>query len=434
MTYMNTYILKTIKSVSFMLMLFLVGGLVFLSSCQKEDPTAPLEATAPPVIERIRLIDPAKADSSLQSSTLGTSIVIVGQNLAATQHVSFNGLVTPINPVYATETHLIVTIPSNTPTVATAASVPNELKVVNAKGEATLPFQVLPPAPEVTSIQTEYVKEGDQLTLNGMYFFFVEGVTFPGGVVVPGSEVTTSPDGSTLSVTVPAGVDFSQGRDVIVKTQSGTSVAGRNTKIYGSQGMVVDWDTRTSWNPDAVLNSTWGISEKMENVTTTFPGITPVSGQFGVVDMPIPGGWGWANAKLVNIGNNDSTAENGGKPYPVAPAAHYGPEEALGNFDLKFEIASTKPVGELLAQVWQSNGGKDYTVQVPLKNFVMSADGQWYTVTINLGDLANEDVKLSKLKDFTGPKEFRVLIQNPTDADIPATLAIDNIRIVNHTK
>lgn len=414
-------------------MLFLMGGVVFLSSCQKEDPTAPLEAKAPPVIERIRLIDPAKADSSIENSTLGSVIVIVGQNLAATQYVSFNGLVTSINPVYATETHLIVTIPSTTPTAATSQNVPDELKVVNDKGEATYKFAVYPPAPVVQNIQSEYVKEGDMLTINGTYLYLVEKVIFPGGVIVPGSAVTNSADGTTLSVTVPAGVDFSQGRDIIVETKSGKSAVGRTTKVYGGIGMLVDWDTRTSWNADQVLNSTWGISEKMENVTTTFPGITPVAGQFGVVNMPIPANWGWANAKLVNMANNDG-GHNNGKLYPTTPAEHYNPEEALSNFDLKFEIASTKPVGELLAQVWQSNGGKDHTVQVPLKNFVKSADGKWYTVTINLGDLANGGVKLVKYKDFTGPTDMRLLIQNPTGADIPATLAIDNIRIVNHTK
>jgi hypothetical protein len=423
---MNTHISNAIRSVSLMLMLFLMGGLVFLSSCQKEDPTAPLEAKAPPVIERVRLIDPAKADSSLQSSTLGTTIVIVGQNLAATQHVTFNGLVTPVNPVYATETHLIVTIPSNTPTVATAANVPNELKVVNAKGEATYTFTILPPAPIVEGVSNEYAKAGEEITLYGQFFYFIEKVTFPGGVEVAGSNVTTSADGNTLKVIVPEGVDASQG-DIIVTSASGSSAANRRSKLFNSHGMIIDWDTLNE--SGSILNFGWGI-DPSKAVTTSAKGITGIDERFGMIDMAIPANWGWSNDKVVSINN-----WNTGKILPNTPAEKYQPTDPIANFDLKMEMAASGGSLEgLRLQVWvPGTPAGDVEVLVPLTNFVRSTDGKWYTVTVPLADLAKSGTKLAKFSDLN-PGEMRLVIQNSTAADIPATIAIDNIRIVNHTK
>jgi hypothetical protein len=274
------------------LLLFLLVGGSFLTSCKEDDPTKPLEASGPPAITAIRNTNPAKADSTFTQSTLGSVIVIVGNNLASTQYVTFNGYRAAVNPAYATETHLIVRIPDQVPTVATASGVPDELKVVNPAGETTYSFKVLPPAPVVQAVSNEYAKAGETITLFGTYFYFVKDITFPGSV--PGTEIMAAPDGKSVSVKVPQGVDPSKG-DILVTSESGTSTANRRTKMFSKDGMIQNWDTTMG-------NFGWGI-DPGKTVMASAPGINPIENKFALINMVIPGGWGWSNDKVINLSN-----------------------------------------------------------------------------------------------------------------------------------
>ena len=123
------------------------------------------------------------------------------------------------------------------------------------------------------------------------------------------------------------------------------------------------------------------------------------------------------------------TTYDGSIIWPVS-STNIAATTSLANIDLKFEVSSLMPVGDIQAQAWQN----DFTATVSLKDFVMSADGKWYTVTINLSNLAKGTTKLATYGDLTKLNELRVLLQNPTTADIPARIAIDNIRIVNNVR
>jgi len=381
-------------------------------------------------------MNPAKADSTFTQSTLGSTIVIKGQNLENTTSITFNGYSASFNTAYASENYVIVTIPAATPTVATATDVPNKLVVGNSKGEATYDFTVLPPAPIIETVSNEFAKAGEMITLSGSYFYFVEEVIFPGNVV--SKEFTASADGNSLIVKVPSSVDptNAENSELIVRSQSGNSAVNQSIKFNDRTGILVDWDTKVTGKSDP-LYSGWGISEDMSKVTDSYPGISPVDGLYGLIDMAIAGNWSWANAKLVNMSSNDANV-NGGKLYPTAPSAMYDPEASIANFDLRAEIAATQPVGELILQVWQEHEGKkEYTASVPLTNFVKTTDGKWYTISVNLGDLATDDgaTKFTgKYKDFIKPSDLRILIQNPSAVTVPTTMAIDNIRIVNITQ
>lgn len=402
----------TYNKISYSLFL-LFGSLFMLFSCKKDaDYLSSNQAGGPPSIERIRLTDTKTTDSSLKKATLGSTLAIMGNNLANAQTVSFNGYTVVVNPVYATNSTLIVAVPDSTPTIATNPAVKNEIRVKSPLGEAVYNFTILPPTPVIDHISNEYAKEGEKITLYGKYFYFVDTVAFPGGVNVASGITTT---GTTLTVTVPQGVDATMG-DIRVKSQSGWSVANRETKLYdraSKPGMIVNWDDMSS-------NFGWGI-DAGKKVLTSYAGITPIENKFAVIDMAIPGGWGWSNDKVIDLDNWGT-----GVIWPTTPSSVYDPNAPLSNFDFKFEMASTQPIGELLLQLNQ-NG---YSITLPLKNFIMSNDGRWYTVSANLGDLAKSGAKLSKLKDLTANQTFQIVISNSGGADVPATLAIDNIRIV----
>ena len=418
---MKKFTINLINRISFLLLLFVAGAFY---SCEEEDPTAPAEAKAAPVIEAVRSLNPKSADSTFTQSTLGSTIVIKGQNLENTLFVSFNGYNASFNTAYASENYLMVRIPEQTPTVATASSVPNKLIIGNSKGEASYDFTVLPPAPVIEAMSNEFVKSGETLTLYGKYFYFVKDVTFPGGV--KGTNATASPDGLTLTVTVPAGFDPTKG-DVIVTSESGRSAGNARTKLY-SVGMVGNFDDKNPFG--------WGIPAAT-NITNTAPGITPLDGKFGLINMALPGAGSWSNDKVINLAD-----WGGAQIFPTEPASLYNSEDPIANYEAKMEVAVaniSSLEGIQLQVMTQEATDKEITTNVDLKDFVRSTDGKWYTVAVPLADLANGSTKLAKYGDLlkgnkSGVKHFRVVIVNTNAADVPATVAIDNMRIVNVVK
>ncbi|MDQ3292311.1 MAG: glycan-binding surface protein [Bacteroidota bacterium] len=404
--------------ISLLLSFLLLGALY---SCKEEDPTELAEAKAAPVIEAIRSMDPNKADSTFTQSTLGSTIVIKGQNLENTRFVSFNGYNASFNTAYASKNYLIVRIPEQTPTVATSSNVSNKLVVSNSKGEATYDFTVLPPVPTIEAMSNEYVKAGETLTLYGKYFYFIKEVTFPGGVL--GTNVAASPDGLSLNVTVPTGVDPTKG-DVIVTSESGKSLANARTKLY-SVGMVSNFDDKNPFG--------WGIPAET-NITNTAPGITALEGKFGLISMALPGAGGWSNDKVINLAD-----WGGGQIFPTQPASIYNPENPIANYEARMEVAVANTAsleGIQLQVMTQEATDKEITANINLKDFVRSTDGRWYTVAVPLEKLANGSTKLAKYADLlkgnkSGVKNYRVVIVNTNAADVPATIAIDNMRIVS---
>src|SRR4051812_36207912 len=225
---MSTKFILSNNKLSYLLLLA-CSCFTLLFSCTKDnDYLENNKASGPPTIERVRLTDVTTKDSSLKKATLGSTLAIVGNNLANAQTVSFNGYPVTVNPVYATNNTLIISIPDSTPTIATNPEVKNELKVTSPLGEAVYSFTVLPPAPQIDHVGNEFSTPGQSITLYGKYFYFVDTVAFPGGVSVT-TGITTN--GSSLTVAIPSGVDVTQG-DIRVKSQSGWSVPGRATKLY----------------------------------------------------------------------------------------------------------------------------------------------------------------------------------------------------------
>lgn len=411
---MNKYIIST--ATQYFLVLMLIGGLLFLSSCEKDESSSIRTSDTPPTIERIRLTDPTTKDSSLKQSTLGSTIAILGTNLASARTVSFNGYSLNVNPAYATDNTLIITIHDSVPTIATNPNVPDELKVVTAGGEVTYGFKILPPRPEVLQIGNEFSKNGESVTFYGKYFYFVDTVFFGNTAVTTG--IVTN--GTSLTVNIPTGVDLTS-VDIRVRSQSGISATSAKTRFYSPTR------TLTLINWDGIEKFGWGLNPATA-VKTTFPGITPLDGKFAVIDQTVPGNWGWNNDKVINM--NDWS--DGNKLFVPLPAS-FDPEASIASYEVKMEVAATLPISALMIQAWQPNPNVG-TIEknTPLSDFVKSSDGKWYTVAVNLADVVSATGKLSKYKDLyaaDGVSEFRLLLVNSTPAGIPTKLAIDNIRV-----
>lgn len=151
-------------------MLLILLGMGIFTSCQKEL----IEGT--PLIQKIRLIDPAKKDSTFVKALPGTLVVIQGENLGNTLKVYFNDYEAPFNSVYNTSTDIIVTIPKEAPTKVTNPSVTNKIRLITTHGETTFNFQLVPPPPVLDYLYNEFAKAGTNLTIVGNYFYGVKSV------------------------------------------------------------------------------------------------------------------------------------------------------------------------------------------------------------------------------------------------------------------
>lgn len=395
-----------------MLSLFFVG----LTSCEEDDDTG-----AAPVIERVRFTDPTTADSSFSKAPLGSTLAIVGKNLASSEYVYINDYAIRVNSAYATDQHLIVSVLDSVPTIATEPDVPNTLRVVSPFGEASYNFQTLPPAPVVEQVSNQYAKAGESLTLYGKYFYFVDTVFLPGDI-----EVTEgiSTNGSSLTLTLPANYEPTLGR-IIVSSQSGNSSANRASQLYTGHGIVSNFDDVFPWG--------WGINAE-SNVTTEAEGIEAIDNKFALVNMTLPSGNGWSNDKVINM-----VDWGGAQIYPTSPEDAYDPSLPISDFDARMEVAVSSEAsidGVMLQMYYENENSTGLTTEVALSDFVRSQDGRWYTLSIPLNKLANGNVKLNTYADLlTGnansEHHFRIVINNPTADDVPIILAIDNVRVVN---
>src|ERR1700712_4518606 len=133
------------KKIIFFLLL-LTGFVVVEFSCKKNN------GGGPPVITNIRSLDTTKRDSFFVAATPGTEIVIEGHNLGGLEQAFFNDTSAYFNPVYNTNSAIIITIPGTAQTAATIPNVPNVIKLVTNHGTVIYSFQLYLPAPSISSI------------------------------------------------------------------------------------------------------------------------------------------------------------------------------------------------------------------------------------------------------------------------------------------
>jgi Surface glycan-binding protein B xyloglucan binding domain len=152
------------------LFLLIIAGFV-LYACKKNNNDGP------PSIRSVRAIDTTKRDSVFVKAIPGTMIVIQGSNLGGLQAVFFNDTLAYFNPVYATSTNIIITIPSTAQTKATNSTVPDVIKLVTDHGTTTYAFQLYLPPPYISSIALD--NSGTVVTINGGNFQGIKKINFP---------------------------------------------------------------------------------------------------------------------------------------------------------------------------------------------------------------------------------------------------------------
>jgi hypothetical protein len=189
------------------------------SSCDDDDDNG-----GQPIVRYIRVTAPISSDSLLVSAGQGQMIAIIGQNLGQLKELWVNDQRADLTPTLITNTSVIVSIPSELPTV-----VNDKITMYFFDGKVLEhPFRLAVSEPEITSMVSEYVKEGEVATIKGDYFYPPLTVTFTGGA--QGEIVSVEDD--AIEVIVPPGA---QPGPIAVTTNFGIAISRlhfRDSRVF----------------------------------------------------------------------------------------------------------------------------------------------------------------------------------------------------------
>ncbi|HYF29577.1 MAG TPA: glycan-binding surface protein [Chitinophagaceae bacterium] len=397
-----------------MLALAVVVSTLALYSCKKD-------SIGPPQIDRVRLLDPTKRDSSFVKAFPGTFIVIEGRNFSGLKNVYFNGMEAAFNAALNTDNNIIIRIPYDAPTAVTDPNVPNKIRVVTDHGEAMFDFQIVAPPPAILSASNENALPGAVITLRGTNFWLLTNIVFPGNVSV--TNFTVNSTATELTVTVPA--TATAAGPIVANGQfgSGTSVFVFNNHKSPTPGFLANFE-----DGDPYFGWAWWGGIKENNA---YPSNT------GNYIRVKPSG-------TINAGDGAWYTDN--RAVMVAPGAWMTNDklsDPIGDYALKFEINTKVPwtAGSLMIA---PNGNFNRLARyapwetAPNKQFVTNG---WQTVTIPLTEFKSGSgnynpsgspaANIGVLTGGTNTAPIQIMLYN--DGSTPLTafdVAIDNVRIV----
>lgn len=364
-----------------------IGAVGILASCQKDDD----DMGGTPVINYVRITNPASSDSLLVAAGQGQLIAIMGDNLGSTREVWFNDQKATLTPTYISDASILVSVPSQIP-----MDISNKLKLVFKNGDSLLHnFMVEISKPYLTVADCEYVPEGGEVLIHGNYFYAPVTVTFAGGATGEVTEIGT--DNQTIKVKVPAGV---QPGPVTVTTNFGSTET--DFWFNDNRNIFISSDPYEGW---------WNSSYVVSNPGSADP--VKINGNYIRVSKTM-GGWSWNEI----AGGPASAMPLQSKNIPDDAILH--PED----YYFKFEINTLKPYNGSTIRINAALNAEDnnnYQWQPPY-----DSKGEWKTISIPWEVMVASYV----VKPVINPNGYwcRILMQGPAELD--CDICFDNFRIV----
>jgi hypothetical protein len=318
-----------------------------------------------------------KQDSTVTSGGLDGLYAIIGEHLASTSSVQFNGQSAYFNPALVTDNIILVAIPLDAPW---GSGVSNTLTVVTKYGSVSVPFSVLQPAPVITSFSPLSAIAGDIITITGTTF---NGVTSVKMGATP-LDIVGVPTSTQIQVKVPSG-DV-QGF-ITVTTPGGIATS---PVAYGFKLVIYDDALANGW-----WSGGWNGGDK-----PAFDNASPVLRGTHSVKITYTGGYAG-----FQIGN-------GGAPISLIgmtalKISVYGGPGTEGNI-LRVSIEGPDKNGH---QITINNSPPD-GVNVTIK------EGQWQTFTIPISQFG------------TGPVEVQQIIVQELSGASTETIYLDDIGFI----
>lgn len=322
------------------------------SACQQDDDVTGGE----PVIDYVRVTDPAAADSLLVGSSLGNLLAIVGKNLGGVQEIWFNDMQANLSPPFITDRTILVNVPNRPP-----ADVTNHMVLKFADGRDLVhDFVIEISAPDIERLKSEHVADGDELVILGEFFFEPMTVTFPGDVEAEIVSVSQN----EVRVTVPEGAESGP---ISVRTNFGRATT-------------TSWfrDDRNIW---ADMNGgTEGWWHGPNFIVEEDADVPNINGNFLRLNTTLDDGQ-WFEFLVANTPSDMPTQNI--------------PDDAIRNpadYNLKFEINTLSPLidGTSVFMYIGNNmpgerNDRGYSWQPEL-----DTNGEWETITISFEQIINQ--------------------------------------------
>jgi hypothetical protein len=338
--------------------------LCLLFSCSKNN-----ELSGPPIITKVTLLDSTLQDSSFINALPGTLILITGQNLGGVVTISFNGLNAYSNPTYNTNTHIILTIPSNAPTEATDPNVPNQIKVITTHGEAVYSFVLDIPPPSIAAISNENALAGDSLIIYGSSLFLIDKIILPGGREI--TSFVANAGGTRVGFILPdLGTDTGR---LVIQAKYGNAMSDGPLNDHASGDVISNLTNDGEPGEPPVFNWAWWGANRTDD-PSLFPGtrggyLQNIFGGVGDND----GGW-WNGNRSGNFNDVDMFS------------ADVLPKEA-SQYALKFEINTKEPwTAGINVLRFNDKYAFRYQPWLTADNKTFDTKNKWQTVTIKLSD------------------------------------------------
>lgn len=399
-----------------------------------------------PTLKYVRSPLPEEADSLLVGAYLGNTVCLVGDNLRSIYELYFNDQKATLNTSYMTDHTILVDIPKNIPEEVT-----NKIYMVTKSGaKVDFDFNVMVPAPVVSSMSCEYAPAGSEAVLYGDYFVDDPNIpltiSMPGDITVEGEQITSITK-TAIKFIVPVGA--MQG-NIRVKSIYGT---GQSVFQYkDTRNILFDWDGNYE-GALAAGNSWSGDNEKKGQI---LPSVPSVDGKYMVMGPATLSGGQWQTpGEYLMMYWPDPNATEGCVPLYNLPQFKKMLEDyKIEELALKFEVyvpASNPWMAEgmqiqftSLDEVSMENQNNDYVygegkeprgVWVPWEETGSYDTGnQWVTVTLKMSEFNKQVSGIVSESEFTEENLAGLSIflrgGGVDGKECEPIICIDNIRVV----
>ncbi len=404
-------------SIQIFSLLMTLVTVVTLSGCE-DYPDAYKTTSGVPEVYYARIPDALSSDSLITHAYMGTTIALVGKNLTSVKELWFNDKKADLNTSLITSEALIVIVPEKIPD-----NVTSKIYLINAVGDTVkFDFGVDVPNPLLSSMDCEYVADGDVATINGNYFLPVDGSEVPEVTFTPNIKATeiVSFTLNQIKVKVPQGASAGP---VSVTSRYGTT---RSTSFYfrDNRGIILDWDNTNAsggWRAGN-LASDGGISGNYVKFSGSLDDSEGAGSSWNEDGFSF-NLWGVANGRAQ------------GDLFSTDPSTSV----------LKFEINVTKAWSccalQMIFTPWATTGTNSYIADGvtprglwrPWESTGTFITDGWITVTVPLSDFkytqTGSEIKAASAGNFGGLTFFVYHGGIKGDACTPE-MHIDNIRVV----
>lgn len=390
---------------------FFIAVVALLASCN-DYPDAYVTTDGVPTVSYVRIPDVLSSDSLVTHAYMGTTIALIGDNLTSVKQVWFNDQQATLNTSFITSKALILTVPNSIPD-----NVTDKIYLINSKNDTVkYDFKVDVPNPMLTSMDCEYVPDGDVATINGNYFLPVEGDDVPEVYFTPNIKAeVVSYTLTQLKVIVPEGASMGT---VTVKSRYGSTMS--TFKFRDNTGLISDFSNSSYGNP-------WGLGG--------FSSTDGCDGQYLLMESSSFGPWSWLNNMMWVY-----SACDGAGNQPIATGD-------VSNLALRFETNVPYWSDQNMC-IWFTPYESSFSgvnvdgtsAQYHWKPYMdgtskvtYNSDG-WKTITIPLSEFntdKSETTTTRKITDISAYTNINLMVFGAADDTYPIKICIDNLRIVS---